>query len=616
MTGLAAAARRWRSHLGIVWLAVVVVVFSIVVSLMAISEPDQTLSSGPLACEQLDASGHPLAPPRQVALPYWPRLTPGRAQTMSCSVDLQIPPERLSDTTVLVLNFGDAMAIDVNGHRVARASLFEMRALRWVALPTLTQVNPSSLQPGLNRLHITVSAVDRPPQLGRVFIGHHAELLPYYQPRWFVAAILPTLLCGAEIALAMVFALIWAGRRHETAYGWLAVFLFGGGLHGSVLIPDFGLSRWFDNFWNTTVLWETLVCLLFIRAVAGLPSRRRDWLFAVPPALVTIGTLVMPPATVSGPVLGCGAVTVVVMLGICIWWLGWAAARGNRDALILLIGIVGMVSFIVRDIMMIFGFLPQSAYIGRIGLTAFMITVSTLMTLRFTRAMREVDRTADVLRERVDAAEAELRETYEELRVRREAEAIERERSRLMRDLHDGIGGELASMLALADSPKPRSAEIASHARAALSDMRLIISSLEDYGGDLALALGAWRERAAPQVRAAGLQLDWRVDDLPPIPNLGPAQVLDILRIVQEAVTNVIKHAEASTIVLEARADTDSLTISVRDDGAGTAAETRGHGMRNMRERAARLAATLDIRRTGEGTEVLLRIPRAAGQPG
>src|SRR3546814_16374577 len=108
-----------------------------------------------------------------------------------------------------------------------------------------------------------------------------------------------------------------------------------------------------------------------------------------------------------------------------------------------------------------------------------------------------------------------------------------------MRDLHDGIGGELASMLALADAPAPRTQEIARHARAALTDMRLIIGSLEDYGGDLSLALVAWREPAEPQLRAAVLRLVWSVDDVPPPATLDPPQVLVVLAHVQEARTHV-----------------------------------------------------------------------------
>lgn len=199
--------------------------------------------------------------------------------------------------------------------------------------------------------------------------------------------------------------------------------------------------------------------------------------------------------------------------------------------------------------------------------------------------------------------------------MRREAEAVERERGRLMRDLHDGVGGDLASMLALADDPEPHPSEIAAHARSALADMRLIIASLEDYGGDLTLALGAWRERLDPLVRSAGLTLDWRVDDLPPLPGLGPTQVLDVLRIVQEAVTNVLKHARASRIVLAAYERGPDLAIAIRDDGVGLGEQAGGNGLRNMATRAERLGGTIAVSRQDGETSVVLTIPRSPGPP-
>src|SRR3546814_8031804 len=139
---------------------------------------------------------------------------------------------------------------------------------------------------------------------------------------------------------------------------------------------------------------------------------------------------------------------------------------------------------------------------------------------------------------------------------------MNRERALLMLDLHDGMGGERASMLALADAPAPRTQEIARHARAALTDMRLIIGSLEDYGGDLSLALVAWRERAEPQLRAAGLRLVWSVDDVPPLEKFGPAPVLDELRIVQEAVTKVLTNAGAYYVRIETSAAADRIDVA------------------------------------------------------
>src|SRR3546814_10396502 len=181
-----------------------------------------------------------------------------------------------------------------------------------------------------------------------------------------------------------------------------------------------------------------------------------------------------------------------------------------------------------------------------------------------------------------------------------------------MRDRHAGIGGELAAMLALAYAPAPRTQEIARHARAALTDMRLIIGSLEDYGGDLSLALVAWRERAEPQLRAAGLRLVWSVDDVPPLEKFGPAQVLDVLRVVQEAVTNVIKHAGASYVRIETSADADRIAVAICDKGADFSPGSGGSGLANMRMRADRLAGRLTMRhiRSEEHTSELQSLMR------
>jgi len=170
-------------------------------------------------------------------------------------------------------------------------------------------------------------------------------------------------------------------------------------------------------------------------------------------------------------------------------------------------------------------------------------------------------------------------------------------------------------MLALADDPQPRQGEIALHARAALADMRLIISSLEDYGGDLTLALGSWRERAGPQLRAAGLTLVWEIGDVPSLSWLGPAQTLDVLRIVQEATTNVIKHARAEQVTIATRAAGTGVSLTICDDGQGGVPQAGGNGIRNMRLRASRLnAELLIVSNPAGGTCVQLTLPERGAE--
>jgi signal transduction histidine kinase len=189
-----------------------------------------------------------------------------------------------------------------------------------------------------------------------------------------------------------------------------------------------------------------------------------------------------------------------------------------------------------------------------------------------------------------------------------------------MRDLHDGLGGQLVSIVALSERGH-EGATITDAARAALKDLRLVIDSMDDIGGDLMLALGSWRERAAAQLRPHDIALDWHVatpQGLPLHPELRPWHVIQIVRILDEAVTNAVKHAEARHIAVTIETLDDGSgpygAISVADDGKGFApaagASQTARGLRNMRSRAARCGAVLDLASDASGTRVRLQLPQ------
>lgn len=79
------------------------------------------------------------------------------------------------------------------------------------------------------------------------------------------------------------------------------------------------------------------------------------------------------------------------------------------------------------------------------------------------------------------------------------------------------------------------------------------------------------RSRIEPQLESSGLKLRWQVSELPAVADFGPHKALQVMRIVQEAITNVIRHAEAKNIVIKAFAKNDerNVVIEIRDDGKG-----------------------------------------------
>ncbi len=194
--------------------------------------------------------------------------------------------------------------------------------------------------------------------------------------------------------------------------------------------------------------------------------------------------------------------------------------------------------------------------------------------------------------------------------------AVDAARRQLAADLHDGVAQSLAhlrmelELLALRDdASRPEAERLAKVADAALLDLRRTISGLRLARED---ALAARLERHLRQVRTPhGPRLDLIVLDDPP---LDATTTEELFRVAQEAVSNAVRHADASeiTVVLDHR-DGD-LLLRIEDDGVGLdpvrPGQGSGVGLASMRERASRLQADLRID-AGErgGTRILLRVP-------
>ena len=183
-----------------------------------------------------------------------------------------------------------------------------------------------------------------------------------------------------------------------------------------------------------------------------------------------------------------------------------------------------------------------------------------------------------------------------------------------MRDMHDGVGGVLVSSIArlVAGAPDPRS--VADGLRAALEELRLAIDSLASVEGDAATVLGIVRARLGARLGRSGIALDWRVGDLPALPDLGPENVLHLIRIVQEAIANAIRHSQARTLVVAAEvsggADGRAIAIRIADDGRGLPpGPLAERGLANMRRRAQLLGGELAVTSSPRGTTVELRLP-------
>jgi signal transduction histidine kinase len=204
---------------------------------------------------------------------------------------------------------------------------------------------------------------------------------------------------------------------------------------------------------------------------------------------------------------------------------------------------------------------------------------------------------------------------------RRATDQRTEERLRLARDLHDALGHNVA-MISLQSAVAAEAlpdrvpeaqravAEIRNIGVATMADLRATVRRLRSL--DSAVELPAiFDELPALAEHARGNGLDVQIVEAGGHREVPSALGLAAYRIVQEALTNIIRHANAATVVVTLERGRDALTVTVRDDGQGPAEYVVGNGIRGMRERAAEWGGQLTVTSSGRdsGTVVTATLP-------
>lgn len=227
--------------------------------------------------------------------------------------------------------------------------------------------------------------------------------------------------------------------------------------------------------------------------------------------------------------------------------------------------------------------------------------------------------------ERISAENAQLtrRLADGEFRFRQLAKAVwqvqEEERRALALELHDGVGQVLTALInhlqhTAGDNGNGSQEEAVELASSALAEIRRLSralrpSVLDDLGLEAALR---WLVRTTAESSGLDVELVWPDDDVA----LDKESETLVFRIMQEAVTNIVKHADASRARIVARHAGGRFEVSVVDNGCGfdaaaaLAASDQGFGTRGMRDRADLFGGQLNIESApGEGTTVTLVLP-------
>ncbi|HVJ01143.1 MAG TPA: ATP-binding protein [Sphingomonas sp.] len=553
------------------------------------------------------------AAPTPVRLPHaWPRRTSAGLASAGYRMDFDWVGDPARPQAILLPKSRLELRVFLNGREIPL-----QRATAWAdpitRVAMLGRIPPGWLRAGANRIEIHQQrhAGSRPGYLSPLYLGDAETVAANYRLRAFLGDQLRVAMIAVHLLSvvgAMAIALL---RPQDRIFGWFAVAGTSSLIAGLLELSPLGLVD--ENWQNRLMLLPALItatsALGLARAATGARSAR--WLrglLLVLPALLFLGYAAELPFALLALFAG----------GIALGLIGAATLVLFRDYLrsrrrengVLAAAWMFFLWIALLDIGTGSGLVDRGMLLLPYAIPIMALALAAIFLTRFITATNRLDAANETLKERLAEREAELAELHVQERALATRFAREQERQRLMRDLHDGLSGHIVSIIALAERGKQSDIEQA--AREALDDLRLVIQSLDIGSEDLPVVLGYFRERITPLFRRLGIELKWSTVPAPVIDGLTPATALSLLRILQEAVTNAIRHGPARCVSITIGASESGGTeISVENDGRSTPVDEggKGNGLRNMQHRAELLGGRIELVPSRIGMRLRLILP-------
>lgn len=501
--------------------------------------------------------------------------------------------------------------------------------VRW-ARPHLVILPPALLRSGVNLLQVRLG--DPPPRASMRFpqprIGPLGEVGAQYDRRFFWVSITPQITASVCLLASLAVLFIWWRRPHEVMYGLFGVAVALWGVRTlTFAVEVMPATSWF--WWRLAFHAATGGFIVAMTALAWrLAGIHKPWferaLFAywlVGPAwLLAQGPAAEPLVNRwwVGGFLPIGA----TIVGVSLWFL---VRRRTLEAAALpvamaLAALAGIHDYLIAwdldpAIPWLASWTAQRFQLMHLCANLVLLAMGGLLIARFVRALHLLEGMNHTLGRRIAQRERELAGNYERLFALEREQAVAQERQRIMRELHDGLGSRLFVSLSRVERGAMESPEVAEALRGCIAEMRLALDTLAPAEHDFRSSLGNFLFRWRQQLLACGIHLAWEIDAPDEALAISPHASLQLLRVTQEALTNVVKHAGASQVDIRLKRVAGELVLEVRDNGIGAAGvgeDSEGRGLANMRTRAGQLGGHVDVYGGSGGTRVTLHVPLAS----
>jgi two-component system sensor histidine kinase UhpB len=455
-----------------------------------------------------------------------------------------------------------------------------------------------------------------PPLLGSYNQVHDATALRFWQSKDY------RLLGGWLTFVLGLFAFILAFRSQDRRFAvWLMVLCWSWtafAAYGLYLdLPFGGVGRMIAFYAINTAIGCSLLCFIDSWTRKPLPwgqaAVEAAWLVFIAGAVMALHLGAMPTAfDLTSEIWSWFSLALgVLVVARLIWHFATTDEDRHIEAALLSVCAVALMADAIGDK---FGLL-SGGYMIDVAPLLLLAFVATFVQRNFMLFQSAIGLSA-MLETQLQAREAELVQAHWRERELVSIQARAEERRRMMRDMHDGVGGQLVGLLLSVRRGNVDNQRIVDGLQGVMDEIRLMLDTDDSAGATLDAMLNIFETRVRPRIEDAGFTLNWTVERSSS-GDLAPQDVLQVFRIMQEAVTNAMKHSQGDAIdIAVTDRQPERLSVSIRDNGVGRlgAEGGGGHGLGNMQDRAEAVGGQLEISDAEPGTMVSLSLPLRVGE--
>ena len=286
---------------------------------------------------------------------------------------------------------------------------------------------------------------------------------------------------------------------------------------------------------------------------------------------------------------------------------------GTANALYLIVTFFALAA-IIHDIAFLFGFSNNGIIISNIGTAFFFFMVATFYLVRLSTEKIELASHQSILENALRGLEDDLRKNFEENQILIREKVANQELSRINSELHDGIMTNISMIQALSEKASAsRNLSINLLSKSIISEIRVLLMLRESKNTTLLMALSEIKRQLVDPAELMGVRFVWETKGLLYVPHLSRELILDIVRIIQEALQNALFRANSKFIIFKGELDIDGsikLYLENREGKSFKKNSEKGFGIKNMFVRANKNNIELSLDGTSDGAILILRIPQ------